>query len=122
MNPDALKEIWIALGPGNELIKILFFMHSFISTEPGSEIAGDPASVTKHTLKPDLINLIISLVFYCSVNLLEDISNPLLFSNLDLYIFCLIYLIYSLSIPSKDVFLIFLLVESYKSLLSLYIL
>ena len=40
-------------GPGIGIILILFFIHSLIKTDPGSEIAGVPASEISDINFPD---------------------------------------------------------------------
>ena len=56
-------------GPGIGTILILFLTHSFTKTEPGSEIAGVPASEIKDINFPDFKYSIIFKVFFFSLNL-----------------------------------------------------
>ena len=44
-----------AVGPGKQVIIILFLIASRISKNPGSDIQGVPASVIKETLFPLII-------------------------------------------------------------------
>ena len=51
-------------GPGIGMIFILFLTHSLIKTEPGSEIAGVPASEIRDIIFPDFKYSTIFKVFF----------------------------------------------------------
>ena len=65
-NPELIKEIAIAFGPGKACISILLFIAEFINLYPGSLRQGEPASDTSTTLKPALSNLKISTILLSS--------------------------------------------------------
>ena len=57
-NPEALRAVVTAQGPGKASTYIPFSLASYINLNPGSEIVGVPASLTSATLKPIFIALI----------------------------------------------------------------
>ena len=68
-NPLADNAVVTADGPGNGIISISFFTHSFINKPPGSEMFGVPASEIIETIEPFFNISIIFGKFFFSLNL-----------------------------------------------------